>query len=196
MCEPRDLVFCRIAASKKNQQTIKKERKKNLQEAAHMCRTCCSLQTGEACDRIATSSMSCRPSAKHNSLVMITHGLLQITLRNPKNQGLQAGTNRRERESGASEEGSCADESGAEPVRTYLENSHSFNATPPTLLSLIVMSFSARLMTGSLKRHRRRRSRRSAARVMSHLEGVEGAVAAKEQRKDDGDNEGSVWDAP
>lgn len=131
--EPCDLLFCRTAAwGKKPTTSDKKERKKTLQEAADMCRTCCSLQTG-ACDRIATSSISCRPRAKHNSPVMITHGLLQITLRNPKNQGLQAGADRREREraSGASEEGSCADESGAEPVRTYLENSHSFNATPP-----------------------------------------------------------------
>lgn len=69
-----------------------------------MGRTCCSVQSGEACERNASSSISCRPRAKHNSPVMITHRLLQITLRNPKNQRLQAGANRRERESGASGE--------------------------------------------------------------------------------------------
>lgn len=80
-----------------------------------VCRTCCSVQTGEPCERNGSSSISCRPRAKHNSPVMITHRLLQITLRNPKNQRLQVGANRRE--SGASGEGSCPDESGAELVR-------------------------------------------------------------------------------
>lgn len=47
---------------------------------------------------------------------------------------------------------------------------------------LIVMSYRARLMTGSLKRHQRRWSRRSAVRIMSHIEGVEGIAAAKEQK--------------
>lgn len=55
---------------------------------------------------------------------------------------------------------------------------------PPHLPPLlIVMSFPTRLMTGSLKRHQGRWSRRSAVRIMSHIEGVEGVgVAAKEQK--------------
>lgn len=40
----------------------------------------------EALSESAVSPISWRPSAKHNSLVMITHGLLQITLRNLKSE--------------------------------------------------------------------------------------------------------------
>lgn len=105
------LVFKWVAVVKTNQIIIKK-----TTGAAHMCRTCCSVQTGEPCEINASSSISCCPRAKHNSPVMITHRVLQITLRNPKNQGLQAGANWRERGSGARGEHCCPDESGAEPV--------------------------------------------------------------------------------
>lgn len=41
------------------------------------------------------------------------------------------------------------------------------------------------VMTGSLKRHHGRWSRRPAVRVMSHMEGVKGIAAVKEQKNQD-----------
>lgn len=64
----------------------------------------------------------------------------------------------------------------------YVFRKFSLFQLPDLPALLIVISFRARLMTGSLKRHQRRWSRGPAVKIMSHMKGVEGVAAAKEQK--------------
>lgn len=77
------------------------------------------------------SSISWCPSAKYNGPVMIAHKLLQITLTTLKSElGLKKKEYRkRKRKKGAGflHWWIISDKAGAEPVRLYLETSHSFS---------------------------------------------------------------------
>lgn len=143
-----------------------------------MYRTCCSVQTGEPCERKCQQLHQLLSQGQtQQSCDDHTQAAANHPHKSPKNQWLLGG-----RERGKAGRAARAPALMILVLSQYVFRKFSLFQLPHLQPFANCHVFLCSADDWPFKRHQRGWSRRSAVRVMSHMEGVEGVAAAKERK--------------